>query len=83
MNHVHLYTRAVHHTDSDGKHYCPTGFMYCDAYPDCDVWGIESEPFQCTVWDRVPDQAVLVHQAEHLVANEEADGSSPSHRTRA
>ena len=39
---------VMHHTDEDGRHYCPTGFIYCAR---CFAIGKEPEPFGCTRWE--------------------------------
>lgn len=43
----------MHHTDDEGRHWCPTGFMWCathggtgtiDGPGACQLWGEHPEP---------------------------------------
>jgi len=38
---------VMHHNGDDGKHYCPTGFLWC---PDCAGVAKEPEPYECNRW---------------------------------
>ena len=35
---------VMHHLGEDGKHYCPTTFIWC---PACGAIGDEPEPYEC------------------------------------
>ena len=42
------HVEVMHHIGNpDGKHYCPTGFVWC---PVCGAIGDEPEPNECTRW---------------------------------
>lgn len=43
---------VMHHTDAEGRHYCPTGFLWC---PRCGGTADEPEPYSCTICGATPD----------------------------
>lgn len=45
----HASLGEMHHIGPDGKHYCPTGFVWCNGCGAFGVWpeGVESE---CKRW---------------------------------
>lgn len=40
---------VMHHLDAEGRHWCPTGFVWC---PKCGATGEEPEPHSCQRWDQ-------------------------------
>ncbi len=38
---------VMHHYGEDGRHYCPTQFLYC---PQCGGIADEPEPYKCNKW---------------------------------
>lgn len=45
--------RVVHHTDDEGRHYCPTGFLMCHR---CLGFAEEPAPASCQFWGEVPHE---------------------------
>ena len=43
----HPEIEVMHHFGADGKHYCPTMFIWCMG---CFAIGNEPEPFSCQKW---------------------------------
>ena len=41
----------MHHLDDEGRHWCPTGFMFCSTH--CGLGRI-SGPGACQLWDELP-----------------------------
>lgn len=39
----------MHHTDAKGRHYCPTGIVWC---PLCGGTAEEPKPYACTRWEQ-------------------------------